>query len=86
MHSVRLAPTKLILIGTRATYQATGDAGCTAAVAHIAGCKPYILLQVASSFSVAHVCSLGGICTINTNIQVLHSVIIARAGKHLGDV
>ena len=26
-HSVRLEPTKLILIGTRATYQATGDAG-----------------------------------------------------------
>ena len=27
MHSVRLKPTKLILIGTRTTYQATGDAG-----------------------------------------------------------
>ena len=27
MHSVRLEPTKLILIGTRTTYQATGDAG-----------------------------------------------------------
>ena len=26
MHSVRLEPTKLILIGTRTTYQATGDA------------------------------------------------------------
>ena len=26
MHSVRLEPTKLILIGTRATYQASGDA------------------------------------------------------------
>ena len=25
MHSVRLEPTKLILIGTRTTYQATGD-------------------------------------------------------------
>ena len=28
MHSVRLEPTKLILIGTRTTYQATGDADC----------------------------------------------------------
>ena len=27
MHSVRLEPTKLIWIGTRTTYQATGDAG-----------------------------------------------------------
>ena len=27
MHSVRLEPTKLILIGTRITYQATGGAG-----------------------------------------------------------
>ena len=27
MHSVRLEPTKLILVGTRTTYQATGDAG-----------------------------------------------------------
>ena len=27
MYSVRLEPTKLILIGTRTTYQATGDAG-----------------------------------------------------------
>ena len=27
MHSVRLEPTKSILIGTRITYQATGDAG-----------------------------------------------------------
>ena len=26
MHSVRLEPTKMILIGTRTTYQATGDA------------------------------------------------------------
>ena len=26
MHSVRLEPTKLILIGTRTTYQAAGDA------------------------------------------------------------
>ena len=26
MHSVRLEPTKLMLIGTRTTYQATGDA------------------------------------------------------------
>ena len=26
MHSSRLQPTKLILIGTRTTYQATGDA------------------------------------------------------------
>ena len=26
MHSVRLEPMKLILVGTRATYQATGDA------------------------------------------------------------
>ena len=25
MHSVRLEPTKMILIGTRTTYQATGD-------------------------------------------------------------
>ena len=29
MRSVRLEPTKLILIGTRTTYQATGDAGST---------------------------------------------------------
>ena len=27
MHSVRLEPTNLILIGTRTTYQATGDSG-----------------------------------------------------------
>ena len=27
MHSMRLEPTKLILVGTRTTYQATGDAG-----------------------------------------------------------
>ena len=27
MHSVRLEPTKLIFIGTRTTFQATGDAG-----------------------------------------------------------
>ena len=27
MHSVRLEPTKLIMVGTRTTYQATGDAG-----------------------------------------------------------
>ena len=27
MHSVRFEPTKLILIGTRTTYQTTGDAG-----------------------------------------------------------
>ena len=27
MHSVKLETTKLILIGTRTTYQATGDAG-----------------------------------------------------------
>ena len=27
MNSVRLAPTKLILVGTRTTYRATGDAG-----------------------------------------------------------
>ena len=25
MHSVRVEPTKLILVGTRITYQATGD-------------------------------------------------------------
>ena len=29
MHSVRLEPTKLTLLGTRTTYQATGDAGLT---------------------------------------------------------
>ena len=31
MHSVRLEPTKLVFIGTRTTYQATGDAShiCT---------------------------------------------------------
>ena len=27
MHSVRIESTKLILVGTRITYQATGDAG-----------------------------------------------------------
>ena len=27
MHSMRLEPPKLIIAGTRATYQATGDAG-----------------------------------------------------------
>ena len=27
MYSMRLEPTKLTLIGTRTTYQATGDAG-----------------------------------------------------------
>ena len=27
VHSLRLEPTKLILVGTRITYQATGDAG-----------------------------------------------------------
>ena len=27
MHSVRLEPTELVMIGTRTTYQATGDAG-----------------------------------------------------------
>ena len=27
MHSVRLEPTKMILVGTQTTYQATGDAG-----------------------------------------------------------
>ena len=27
MHSVRIEPTKIILVGTRITYQATGDAG-----------------------------------------------------------
>ena len=27
MHSVRIEPAKLILVGTRITYQATGDAG-----------------------------------------------------------
>ena len=27
VHSVRIEPTKLILVGTRITYQATGDAG-----------------------------------------------------------
>ena len=32
MHSVRLEPTKLILIGTRTTYQATGDAGTIFAI------------------------------------------------------
>ena len=28
MHSVRIELTKMILVGTRITYQATGDAGC----------------------------------------------------------
>ena len=28
VHSVRIEPAKLILVGTRITYQATGDAGC----------------------------------------------------------
>ena len=32
MHSVRLEPTKMILINTRTTYQATGDAGSTAPI------------------------------------------------------
>ena len=27
MHSLRIEPVKLILVGTRTTYQATGDAG-----------------------------------------------------------
>ena len=30
MHSVRIEPTKLILVGMRETYQAPGDAGTTA--------------------------------------------------------
>ena len=30
VHSVRIEPTKLILVGTRITYQATGDAGICA--------------------------------------------------------
>ena len=29
MHSVGLEPANLVLIGTRTTYQATGDAGVT---------------------------------------------------------
>ena len=32
VHSVRIEPTKLILVGTRITYQATGDAGSYASI------------------------------------------------------
>ena len=32
VHSVRIEPAKLILVGTRRTYQATGDAG---AICHL---------------------------------------------------
>ena len=34
MHSVRLEPTKSVLIGSRTTYQATGDALCPENVEH----------------------------------------------------
>ena len=29
MHSVKIELAKLVLVGTRITYQATGDAGCS---------------------------------------------------------
>ena len=41
MHSVRLEPTKLILVGTSTPYQATGDAGCMYLHIRIeTACKP----------------------------------------------
>ena len=47
LHSVRLEPTKLILIGTRTTYQAAGDAGTYLSFASLilvvsASCKPFM--------------------------------------------
>ena len=36
MHSVRLEPRKLILIGTRTTYQAIGD-GCGVSIVEVGG-------------------------------------------------
>ena len=35
VHSVVIEPTKLILVGTRITYQATGDAGYMEWVTHV---------------------------------------------------
>ena len=40
MHPVGLEPTKLILIGTRTTYQVTGDAGSMTPPKKHAGCVP----------------------------------------------
>ena len=46
MHSVRLEPTKSILIGTRTTYQATGDAGIDRWHARVSGTLRYIRLII----------------------------------------
>ena len=35
MHSVKIKLTKLILVGTRMTYQATEDAGCQYTVQYL---------------------------------------------------
>ena len=50
MHSVRLEPTKLILIGTRTTYQATGDGGVCHCGEKMLGIKVTIKVRLAVGF------------------------------------
>ena len=45
MHSVRLEPTKLILTGTRTTYQATGDAGWRKPQPYVIKYAPPVILS-----------------------------------------
>ena len=58
MHSARIEVAKLILIGTRITYQATGDAGCHVIINNCVSCfhftTPYD--GVAASLSRYYAC------------------------------
>ena len=67
MHSVRIKPTKLILIGTRTTYQATGDAG---SVLHIALWGYQTYLPVDESYMV--------VCSVFRDMSAGESYIVVR--------
>ena len=67
MHSVRLEPTKLILIGTRTTYQATG-----AAPRHASVFSTEYNLVVLSSY-------IPGVSTFYTDVCVVYQLRLLRS-------
>ena len=64
VHSVRIAPTKLILVGTRIPYQATGDAGL----------EDNIIRYIPGTYLWEVYCS--GISLLEINIKICNSGVI----------
>ena len=70
MHLVRLEPTKLILIGTRTTYQATGDAGICLEISTIdrSGNRWYVRGVEVSEFLTPLMLSCSSSCCTPTDL------------------